>query len=125
MGRTFAFSQPTARAARQRQAGRCAQCGCSLASAVEHAHHVIPNQSGEAGEAADHLLRSPENCVVLCDACHTAAHGHGKFRNGAVAPPEWFTYSHGRKGAAGHHPWCALLNAHWEVIATRTRERAP
>src|SRR5688500_20348812 len=107
MARPFDFTPATTRAARLRQNGRCAECGAPLLSACEHAHHAIPNQAGDVANPADELLRSPENCVILCDPCHTAAHSHGKFRNGAVAPPEWFTYSHGRKGAAEHRPWCA------------------
>ncbi len=46
MKRAFEFNATEQFHARFRQGGRCACCHVDLNSVVEHAHHVVPNQSG-------------------------------------------------------------------------------
>jgi hypothetical protein len=113
MGRPFAFRSAAQSAARVRQLGRCARCGDSLDDVEEHAHHVIPNQSGNPGDPRHAWLRSADNCVVLCHTCHDVVHAGGRYRAGAVAPADYFTHSHGPDRAA-HRNWVALvaLKAH-------------
>jgi hypothetical protein len=65
MARTFDFAQPVVNSVRLRQWGICAKCGERLDDLVEHAHHVIPNQTGRATDPADAFLRSTDNCVIL------------------------------------------------------------
>ena len=108
MPRAFAFRTPAQAAARFRQHGQCAKCGEPLDDIEEHAHHVIPDQSGSPGDPRHRWLASPDNCVVLCDVCHYVVHAGGRYRTGAVAPPSYFEHSHGSDRAAHLH-WVALL----------------
>lgn len=108
MSRPFNFSWHTQQEARQRQAGACACCGESLDDVIEHAHHVIPNQSGKADEPRHRGLRSADNCVVLCEDCHWRVHEDGRYRTGAVAPPEYYPRSHGDDLLA-HQAWVSRL----------------
>lgn len=110
MSRPFEFSPGTIREARCRQQGLCACCGHELSGVIENAHHVVPNQSGQPHDATHRWLKSVENCVVLCDMCHCRVHQDGRYRHGAVAPPEYFPYSHARHAAAHRH-WCLELDA--------------
>jgi hypothetical protein len=110
MSRAFAFRTPAQKEARLRQLGACAVCGESLDDVVEHAHHVIPNQSGQRGNPDHAWIASADNCVVLCDLCHDQVHEGGKYRTGGVAPPSYFEHSHGPNRAA-HLRWVALLVA--------------
>jgi hypothetical protein len=108
MARPFEFSTATQQQARQRQNGVCACCGEKLDDVVEHAHHVVPNQSGSATDARHLWLKSAENCVVLCDTCHYRVHQDGRYRTGAVAPPGYYPHSHG-KNQGSHQQWVARL----------------
>jgi hypothetical protein len=108
VARPFEFALSVKTQARIRQAGMCAVCGSSLDDFVEHAHHVIPNQSGSSNDPSHAPLRSVDNCVVLCDLCHERVHENGRYRLGAVAPPSYYRFSHGRKFAA-HGEWLAQL----------------
>jgi hypothetical protein len=116
MARPFDFSQTVQRAARLRQWGLCGHCGDSLDHRLEHAHHVIPNQSGTIENPAAAFLRSAENCAILCDACHAAAHAHGAYKSGAVAPADWFPYSHGQQGQAEHLRWRLRIDSEWRRL---------
>ena len=108
MTRAFDFTDTIKQQARLRQHGLCACCGALLDDLVEHAHHVVPNQSGHPGNV-DHLwLKSAENCVVLCDVCHLRVHENGRYRAGAVAPPDYFNHSHGHNTPA-HRRWSEQL----------------
>ena len=91
-----------------RQDGRCAACTRDLSDLLEHAHHVVPKQTGKPSVLADQWLRSADNCVILCDQCHTAYHGHGRFRN-VTAEPAVFKFSHG-KNAVAHRQWLVQAN---------------
>lgn len=75
---------------------------------LEHAHHVIPNQSGDRKNPAHAWLASPENCVILCATCHGVVHAGGNYRTGAIAPPTYYPFSHGTNAAA-HRTRAALL----------------
>ncbi len=108
MTRPFHFRTPAQSQARVRQAGLCAGCGERLDDVEEHAHHVIPNQSGNPRDPTHAWLASAENCVVVCHTCHERVHQDGRYRAGAVAPPDYFRHSHG-KNLAAHHAWVKQL----------------
>jgi hypothetical protein len=116
MPRHFEFRAGAIREARLRQYGRCAVCGDDLEWVEEHGHHVVPNQSGRASNAADTFLRSTENCVVLFTVCHWAVHDGGRYQCGAVAPPDYYEYSHGPNGGKDRLAWIAKVNADLERI---------
>ena len=96
MARPFDFDSNVKTVARIRQGALCACCGESLDDVEEHAHHVIPNQSGTVGNPRHAWLREAANCVVLCAPCHDRVHENGKYRGGAVAPPSYFPFACGR-----------------------------
>lgn len=81
------FSERTKREARLRQNGRCAACGENLDDVWEEAHHIFPNSYGGADR--------PDNCVILCDACHSHIHYDGRFRSRIIAPRNYFRYFKG------------------------------
>jgi hypothetical protein len=108
MVRPFDFSKEAKDQAFVRQWNRCAHCGQSLVDVLDHAHHVVPNQIGKAGDPRDSWMRSQDNCVVLCEDCHVRVHEDGRFRAGAVASPDYFPYSHGKQKAA-HDQWAEEL----------------
>jgi len=110
MPRPFAFRTPAQSEARFRQWGLCAQCGHPLDDVEEHAHHVIPNQSGNPRNPRHAWLKDSDNCVILCHACHDAVHAHGRYRIGAVAPASYFPHSHGNNRSA-HLQWAANLDS--------------
>jgi 5-methylcytosine-specific restriction endonuclease McrA len=114
MARPFDFGRPTRDQARFRQFGLCAVCGEDLVDLEEQAHHVVPNQSGNPANPEHGWLRLVDNCVILCEACHSAVHQHGHFRNGAVAPPSYYEHSHGRNRRL-HQGWAAELNARTQL----------
>ena len=106
--RPFDFSDAVREQARLRQFGLCAVCGMSLNDQWEEAHHVVPNQTGDPDNANHAWLRTVINCVALCDTCHDQVHGHNK-TTGAVAPPEYYEYSHG-PNRVQHQAWVNDLN---------------
>jgi hypothetical protein len=108
MARPFDFPEFTKQQAFFRQWNLCAHCGGSLVDAYDHAHHVVPNQLGREGNPADAWMREPDNCVILCDACHNRVHQDGRFQAGAVASPDDFPYSHGHK-TLEHRAWAARM----------------
>jgi 5-methylcytosine-specific restriction endonuclease McrA len=107
--RPFEFTPATKDQAFQRQWNRCAHCESSLIKQVDHAHHVVPNQAGNPRDPGHAWLRSALNCVLLCEHCHERVHENGRYRNGAVALPEEFKFSHGKDKAA-HAQWVEELN---------------
>ena len=115
MGRPFDFKEKVKTKARIRQQGMCALCGEDLADLEEHAHHVIPNQSGDPSNESHDWLRSAENCVIICDMCHDRVHENGKYQKGAVAPPSYYEHSHG-KFADSHRSWVEKLEKDAESI---------
>lgn len=110
MARPFDFKDSVKDKARIRQQALCAQCGEDLNNLEEHAHHVIPNQSGDPGNTGHDWLRSAENCVIVCDMCHWRVHENGKYQQGAVAPPSYYEHSHG-KFKASHRKWVSDLES--------------
>lgn len=104
MARPFHFEKSVRDEARFRQWRLCALCGDSMDDDEEHAHHVVPNQSGNALDLSHVWLASAENCVVLHQPCHDRAHENGRFRLGGVAPPDYFPHSHGNNIPA-HKSW--------------------
>lgn len=108
MARPFDFTDTTKDQAFFRQWNRCAHCGRNLINVYDHAHHVVPNQVGQAGKAEDQWIREPDNCVILCEECHGRVHENGHFRFGAVASPDDFPYTHGRDRAA-HVAWATRM----------------
>ena len=109
MERPFDFSKEVKNKAFFRQWNFCAICGKNLINLVDHAHHVIPNQLGRKGHREDEWIKEVDNCVILCEQCHLRAHQDGKFRNGAVAPPDYFIYSHGKNSKAAHQAWVTRI----------------
>ena len=112
MKQKFYFTDTVKRSVFFREWNLCAHCGKSLVNEWDNAHHVLPNQTGSAGNEADEWLRSEENCVMLCDACHGRVHENGNFRTGATALPEYFPYSHGRQTLL-HHSWVNRIKKHF------------
>jgi 5-methylcytosine-specific restriction endonuclease McrA len=106
--RFFDFPDTVKDEARLRQFGLCAHCGCSLNDVWEEAHHAIPNQSGDPTNPEHAWLRTAENCVVLCDACHPKVHADNT-ASGPVAPPEYYEHSHGLDSVR-HADWVRHLN---------------
>jgi hypothetical protein len=104
MARPFDFKNPVQGQTRLRQQGLCACCGELLDDLVEHAHHVVPNQSGNPRNPNHGWLSSVQNCVVLCAECHGRVHDNGRYAKGAIAPPSYYSYSHGKNSAA-HRAW--------------------
>ena len=106
--RPFDFSKTVIREARLRQNGLCAHCGRKMDDLWEEAHHAIPNQSGNPNNPDHDWLRTEDNCVVICDPCHSRVHNDNT-RTGAVAPPEYYEYSHGGDSIR-HSAWVRRLN---------------
>ena len=127
MARPFEFRRDVVFSARVRQGGRCAVLGCDLNQTVEHGHHVVPNQSGEAGNAADSWIGSVDNCVVLCSACHNRVHQDGHYRAGAVAPASYFEFSHGPGAEARmqHQCWAGALEIRAQTVWNRLSKSPP
>ena len=129
MARPYDFRRDTMFAARRRQKGVCALCGYKLDDSEEHAHHVVPNQSGDPDDSDDDWLRSSQNCVYVCSMCHGRVHQDGRYRNGAVAPPSYFEYSHGKGGDARmkHRLWASQLDVQaqklWQRVATDEKNK--
>jgi hypothetical protein len=111
--REYDFSQQAKSQAFARQEGRCACCGESLQDQLDNAHHVVPNQVGRRGREEDSFLRSSDNCVYLCESCHERVHQDGRYREGAVAGPEYYRHSHGGNQKS-HQQWARLVNAYWD-----------
>ena len=113
MNRPFKFNENIKRQARLRQSvnGRtkCAVCSENLENIYEHAHHVVPNQSGDVKNQKHIWLKMAENCVILCETCHDRVHENGNYRSGAIAPPNYYKFSHGGNIAA-HRQWVKLLD---------------
>jgi hypothetical protein len=115
MGRDFDFSETVKREAFFRQWNLCAHCGRNLINIVDHAHHVLPNQVGNPKNSNDDWIRSVDNCVILCDTCHYRVHENGHYRTGAVAPPEYYPYSHGRQ-THDHQNWLTRIKPRfWSI----------
>jgi len=124
--RPFSFSPGTSNEARMRQRGLCAHCGECLDDELEFGHHVVPNQCGNPADPAHAWLRTLVNCVALCHECHMRVHQDGHTRDGAVAPPSYFPYSHETRHA--HHAWCqevdSLSQGIWKYLIERTAPAA-
>ena len=118
MGRPFDFSYSTKNTAWFRQNGLCAHCGESLIDVVEHAHHVIPNQIGMPGNPQHRFLRTTDNCVILCEGCHSSAHDDD-WGHGAMALAEFYPYSHGRTAYTDHVMWRRLITREWRHYISR------
>ena len=108
MTRPFDFDDSARKQARFRQWGLCACCGDSMDDDEDHAHHVIPNQSGNPSNVTHHWLATAENCVVLHIPCHERVHENARYRLGGVAPPDYFPHSHGHNAPA-HQSWVNQL----------------
>jgi 5-methylcytosine-specific restriction endonuclease McrA len=119
--RPFAFAPGTSNAARLRQRGLCAQCGESLDDELEFGHHVVSNQCGNPSDQSHAWLRTLQNCVALCHECHMRVHQDGHTRDGAVAPPSYFKFSH--ETAAQHQAWVKDLGTRSQSIWQYLQEK--
>jgi len=116
MSRPFDFTGRTKQEARFRQFNRCACCGESLSDFPEEfAHHVVANQSGDPRNPEHAWIRQVINCALLCEDCHVRVHQDGRTRFGAMAPPDYFPYSHGINLAA-HHAWVRDLEGRQRAL---------
>jgi 5-methylcytosine-specific restriction endonuclease McrA len=110
VARPFDFDKDTKNNAFFRQLNRCAHCGVSLIDQSDHAHHVVPNQSGNPANPKHAWLKGVDNCVMLCETFHTRVHQDGRFRTGATALREYFPHSHGPDRLA-HNNWVKEISA--------------
>ncbi len=91
-GESF-LSGEAQKAARQRAGHRCEQCGIEFEVGTNRAVRVV-NVNGRPVIGTVHHIdwdpanEAPENLVYLCQACHTAVHGHG-WRPGDIIPLAW------------------------------------
>ena len=79
-----------------------------------YGHHVVPNQCGNPADPAHSWLETELNCVALCRMCHTRVHQNGNPSTGAVAPPEYFPYSH--KNASEHEAWVKQVSQKAQMV---------
>ena len=98
----MSFSNLTKSQARLRQRGKCAHCGESLVETEEAAHYLLRENSG--GEDKE------ENCVMLCQGCHTTVHGNANFHTSYVS-------------TIGHFPYANIYGSHQPRQAGATRSR--
>lgn len=110
MGDPYRFTNQTLIETRQRQEGACACCREQLDDSVEEGHHVIPRQLGAPDQRRDGFLETSDNCVIICKDCHDRVHEDAHFKDGAVAPPEYFPGSHGANTAA-HEAWVGEVHS--------------
>ena len=99
----MSFSNLTKSQARLRQHGKCARCGESLIETEESAHYLLRENCG----GSDH----DENCVVLCQGCHSTVHGNENFHTSYVT-------------TVGHFPYADIYGGQrttTQTRATRTR----
>ena len=80
----------------------------SLVDELDAGHHVLPQQAGTKGNPEHDFLRRVENCVILCELCHYVVHAGGRYRDGAVAPPSYYSFSHGGNSIL-HQEWADAL----------------
>lgn len=80
----------------------------SLVDVMDNAHHVVPNQVGKASNPEHSWIQGVDNCVVLCESCHYAAHEYGRYKAGAVPAPDFYPYSHGRE-TDKHRTWLGVM----------------
>ncbi|MCI0404729.1 MAG: HNH endonuclease [candidate division Zixibacteria bacterium] len=81
----MSFSNLTKSQARLRQRGKCAHCGESLNEMEESAHYLLRESSGGPDKE--------ENCVMLCQNCHSIVHNNASFQSCYVAPMAYFPYA--------------------------------
>jgi 5-methylcytosine-specific restriction protein A len=67
-----------------RQDGKCGDCGVGLHYVIYHAHHIK--------RAADGGADTLDNCVLLCEECHSAAHNYGNYRQPIELEKTHFKY---------------------------------
>ena len=98
----MSFSNLTKNQARFRQRGKCAHCGQSLNELDESAHYLLRENFGGPDKE--------ENCVILCQGCHSTVHNNASFQSSYLAPLSHFPYAN----IYGSHP-------HTQARAARTR----
>lgn len=81
----MSFSNLTKSQARLRQRGKCAHCGESLNETEESAHYLLRENCGGPDRE--------ENCVILCQGCHSIVHNNASFQSCYVAPLSHFPYA--------------------------------
>ena len=90
-------------------------------------HHVVPKQAGGNQSSGDPWMKSKDNAVYLCNECHHRVHEDGKYRDGIVAGPETFPYSHGDPNdptaKSSHEAWSKEVNGKWDARQEVHRSR--
>lgn len=142
MGREHDFGAEEKKEAWTRQHDNCACCGKNLErqarvqEELPKAHHAVPNQSGDLSREQDPWMSSQNNCVYLCHDCHdSVAHTDGQYRDGPVAGPDKFKYSHGDykndpEARRKHEEWSKEVNERWDqkherYKASQTNHESP
>lgn len=119
----FNFSPTTKLKAQFRQDMLCAACGTVDPYFVHH--HIIPAQCGDPADPSHWVMSTIDNCVAICENCHWVVHESARWRNGHVAPPSYFRFSHGRRarGREGDRMnWLLTIEKTFErVVGTASR----
>lgn len=81
----MSFSNLTKSQARLRQRGKCAFCGESLNAMEEAAHYLLRENCGGPDKE--------DNCVILCQDCHSTVHNNASFQSSYISPLSHFPYA--------------------------------
>jgi hypothetical protein len=81
----MSFSNLTKSQARLRQRGKCARCGEPLVETEEAAHYLLRESSGGPDKE--------ENCIILCQNCHSTVHGNANFHGSYITTVGHFPYA--------------------------------
>jgi len=99
MARPNEFSHSTQQRALVRQRYRCASCGTRIAQLGDSGRSTHTYGEGAQAHHIQHVkfggTDSVDNCVILCQSCHYAAHEGGRYRHGTVVGSE-FDFPHFR-----------------------------
>ena len=103
-----------------RQQRKCAICARDLADLEDRGHHVIPVQSGNPKDPQDDVIKTLENCVMLCVMCHDDVAHQGDTVSGVIPPPAYYKHSHGTSAELSQK-WSNALGIHFDRIMNRKR----
>ncbi len=110
MAREVEFTAEVLERVVQRQQCQCGRCGDQLTSDFS-GDSVIPAESFAAQSDGQTFLKSEDNCVAVCQECHSFIDG-ASTQLGKVAPPEFYPHSHGTDSSA-HKEWARHIYVQW------------